>query len=777
MNRLLAALVLLAVMVAPKIVWAQEETEYVAGNIANALIDLQLIESERATGKVPKDFAASYLAAKQASLQESYARADRSGQASRIRRDGARRAAVVLAARRQTGFLEGFPDPQTVAQDVRREAQGEDEMVLLGRIAGRYQRLAKILENNNRAVWDSQMPPAAARLKRLYNVYSQDIIDRVNPTLEDGCGLKKLFGTCKRSNFWNRGVWDPSHAEALARLYIPEKNKAAFLDAQGPGFSQAERRVELAAAARQPKAHGVSPEAIAPIVFGVGMIILVVGLYIKSQMPKPTPLPQATTNYGSAGFRGYTPLKDDQEPLSGVFLGKQSGPSLPPNYQSAPLFTTPKSHTLIVAPTRTGKGTRVIVPTLLRYGGSMVVIDPKGENAAITAGSRRRFCGQQVFVLNPWNVLSAAFEARQFPSASFNPLDVIRANDPNAVSIAQGMADAICKRSGSGDSAYWEGNAASILTAVMLWLADEPGEKLTIARLREIVTTPLEDLVKTYFLRMAASSAFGGAIKESIGPFLGLDHRPLGSILTTLQEATRFMSDPQLKRATASSDFDVRKLTSDKITLYLVIPPDRMVVQSTWLRMVLAAVTNAFRHAEVRNTRCMMLIDEFPALGPMPDLPTDLATLAGYGLDFTLIVQDLGQLEKHYGQLARSIINGCAWKWFSNVSDIETAKYVSETLGKRTIVTTSRSDSAESSSTSYNEMGRDLMTPDEVMRAGRDIAIAFIAGQTPAYLRTLDYWDIADTFSWLRDSTMQKYFEAPFVFQGNPYEQDKQGQV
>lgn len=421
MSRLLVLFVLLAALFAPQAVWAQEEAEYVAGNIANTLIDLELIESERASGKVPKDFGVVLIEGRQASLRESYSRADRTGQGGSIRRAAQRRAAQVLAATRRAGFLEGFPDPVTVAQDVRRDRKGEDEFVVLGHIAGRNDRLAQIIDNHHRAVWDSQLPPAAARLKRLYKLHAQDIYERVKPTLEPvgfGCTLKNIFGTCNRSTFW-AAAWSDAHAETLAQLYIPEKNHASFLDAQGPGFSQRERRIELAAAA-SPQSSSMSPEAIAPIVFGVGVLILLVGLYIKSQMPKPSPPPRTTSNFGSADFGKLVTLIDPATLFTGVFFGASGDPKYPESYLG-PVMTKPEGHVLVVARSGAGKGTGVILPTLLLYRSSVVVIDPKGENAAIAARYRRDQLGQSVYILNPWGEFKDLYQGMGFGAADFNP--------------------------------------------------------------------------------------------------------------------------------------------------------------------------------------------------------------------------------------------------------------------------------------------------------------------------------------------------------------------
>lgn len=111
-----------------------------------------------------------------------------------------------------------------------------------------------------------------------------------------------------------------------------------------------------------------------------------------------------------------------------------------------------------------GKGTRVIIGTLARYFGSCIAVDPKGENAAITA--RQRACFTDVHIINPWGELAGTFQKLGFTSAIYNPLDILDRDDPNAVAIAQALAAAICPKEGKGKDSYWSDAAASLLTGV-----------------------------------------------------------------------------------------------------------------------------------------------------------------------------------------------------------------------------------------------------------------------------------------------------------------------
>jgi type IV secretion system protein VirD4 len=537
----------------------------------------------------------------------------------------------------------------------------------------------------------------------------------------------------------------------------------------------------VAAPAPAPQSSGISGGTMAVIV--ILLLGAVVGIVFVLRRKRVDPVPPLTKNYGSAS---YAPLETEPRSrantASGVFLGKSSEPARRNaglDGPGAPIVTTREHHTLIVARTRTGKGTRVIVPTLLRYAGNMFVIDPKGENTAITARTRRDTLNQTVHILNPWGHMAKLYEGYGFTPAAYNPLDIIDRNDPNAVADARRLAGAICPVTGRGNDAFWQQSAANILAAVFLWLADQPGETKTLARAREIVTLDRKTFTDQFLVKMAASTAYHGAVAEMMRRFIDLADNTYTGITASLQTATDFISDPQLKKATNSSTFSMAELRDQPTTLYL-IPPDEIETQKTWLRLLVAAATRSFRRPARAGppVRCMMLIDEFPALGKLQDLPTEIATMAGYGLDYTLVVQGIDRLKAIYQDDRGAILSNCAFKWYCNVTDLETAKHVSDSLGEATIGTVGKSTSSgtaggggstEGESTTYGEKGRKLLTPDEVINLGKDVAIVFQPEGLPMYVKPIDYWNLTKAFAHLAPSHPELYWAPPLTYDENPY--------
>jgi type IV secretion system protein VirD4 len=522
---------------------------------------------------------------------------------------------------------------------------------------------------------------------------------------------------------------------------------------------------------------------------GVFIVAIVAGMFLyavitgKGPTPKPEEddRPPLSDNYGAADFAPQeTAITPGLRDFSGVFFGKSSAPGA--DNLGVPVCSTPENHTLIIAQTGSGKGTRVIVPTLLRYtSGSMFILDPKGENAAITARARSAF--NHVRIINPWGIHAALFHKLGFQADTYNPLDILDKDDPNATSIAQALAGAICPVEGGKDD-FWKGSAGDLLAAVFLFLAYQPGEKKTLARAREITSMNRKRFTEI-LAQMISKDFFDGAIRELADQFIDMADDTYSGITTNLNRSMAFMTDPQIKRATASSMFSMKDLTGagkDRPTsLYIVAPPGKLKTQRTWLRLLITAGINTFANKpEGEGYRCMFLMDEFANLGFLDEMPTEISYARGHGIDFTLIVQGLKQLKKTYGDADATILDNCAYKWYCNIGDLDTAKHLSETLGKKTVRTVGKSKTEglstgganvreqEGKSTNYGEMGKDLISPDEALKLGKNVAFLTYPGTVPKYLRPVDYWKLPEAFDMFKNSCPKLFWDPPLFYDPNP---------
>lgn len=381
LNRLIRLWLLIAFCLAwPAASHAQDRAQ-ITRQITLALTDIALIERERARPDVPDDFAANMLMFNRQQLAEGYAKADRSGQGRAIRQEAQRNANRLINAPRRTSYLRYYPDPMLVRTDVAATAGSVTGVELEGRKAGRLSMLDSSLAGlQGSSAQDDEGWPADVRQRaRLYRLHFYDVRDRVEPTLEpiaEGCS-RIPFTTCLRRTFHEtRGEYrhDLDRAQEVAERYFPREFRARFIDATGIGGSRERFRQdqERQRAEREQQEARTDPfnDEISSMVIGVSFMIVILGgvallfwlaSYLGGRKEGGT-----SGNYGTADYASPLDARFDEGLFKGVFLGPAAHPGIPGSI-FAPIVTAPESHTLIVAPSGTGKGTRVIVPTLLLY--------------------------------------------------------------------------------------------------------------------------------------------------------------------------------------------------------------------------------------------------------------------------------------------------------------------------------------------------------------------------------------------------------------------------
>jgi len=419
-----------------------------------------------------------------------------------------------------------------------------------------------------------------------------------------------------------------------------------------------------------------------------------------------------------------------------------------------------EAHLLTVAPTRTGKGTGAIIPNLLTAERSVLCVDPKGENARVTARQRRRF--GPVWVLDP-------FGASGVPSASYNPLDGIDATSPDVAEDAATLAEALVSDPpGQVSDVHWNEEAKALLGGLILFVAtEEPDYRRNLACLRELLTLApdaFRDLLKT----MQASPAAGGLVARAANRHLGKSDREAAGVLSSAQRHTHFLDSPRMAAVMERSDFGFAELKQRACTLFLVLPPDRLDAYARWLRLMVAQGLGALARAPARPgvSPVLFLLDEFAALGRLEAVERAMGLMAGYGMQLWPILQDLHQLKSTYGQRAGTFMSNAGLIQVFNVNDMDTASWVSKALGDTTEVYSTGSTGHSSKSGDWLGEGtssegsavhlarRALLTPDEVRRLDPDKAILFKAGARPILARKVRYHADAEFQGLFEDNTL-----------------------
>jgi type IV secretion system protein VirD4 len=415
-------------------------------------------------------------------------------------------------------------------------------------------------------------------------------------------------------------------------------------------------------------------------------------------------------------------------------------------------------HLLTVAPTRSGKGVSAIIPNLLTYTGSAVVIDPKGENAMITAARRGQGSagvtglGQQVHVVDPWGVTG-------LPTACFNPLDWLRADDPDISENAMMLADSIVIP-GEGKDRFWDEEAKAILMGLLLYVALDAREQgtRTLARVRDIVVSGVE-----------AFNAVLGQMVESDNPIVvstadrtaGKAPELRASVMASLQSHTHFLDSPRIRASLAKSDFGFADLKAAPTTVYLVLPSDRLNTFGRWLRLLIqqAITVNARNIAQKPPKPILFLLDEMPALGRLAMVEQAYGLMAGFGMQLWGIVQDLSQLERIYDKGWETFISNAGVLQYFGSRDQKTAEYFSKLCGVTTIEKTSISNSiarafgssspggGSSSSTSHTESTntdvaqRHLAFADELMVMRKGQQLLFVEEVNPIMAQRSNWYE------------------------------------
>lgn len=409
-------------------------------------------------------------------------------------------------------------------------------------------------------------------------------------------------------------------------------------------------------------------------------------------------------------------------------------------------------HMLTVAPTRSGKGTSQIIPEIMEHKGALLTIDPKGENAIITAQVREQVHGQKVHLLDPWGIATSQLDR---PKARFNPLDMLAPDSRDLADDAMMIADALVTPDG-GD-AHWSNEARALDMGLIVHLVTSPKEegRRTLGRLREILSLP-PDKFQSLIIDMAenghplAQAAANRTMQKS--------ERELSSVISTAQQNTHFLESEAIKESLSTSDFDFSALKSDDqpISVYVVLPADRLNTHGRWLRLIVSMAITAMVRGERKPRRpALFLLDEFAALGKLAVVEQAFGLMAGFGMQIHAILQDLSQLQDLYDRRWQTFIGNAAVLQFFGTRDLMTAEYASKLAGQTTVEKISKhtSNMREKGKGVFGEPdpnyaamadtahGRSLMMPEELIRISDKVQFLILPSINPVINEKIPYYE------------------------------------
>ncbi len=310
-----------------------------------------------------------------------------------------------------------------------------------------------------------------------------------------------------------------------------------------------------------------------------------------------------------------------------------------------PLLYQGDGHLMTIAPTGGGKGVGVIVPNLLTYPGSVIAVDIKGELTQVTA-RRRREMGQRVIVLDPFGLVTD----KTHPSDSLNPFDLFHLPGADPESDAEMLAAQFSTDHTFSTDRYWDDTGKGLASGLIAHLATSgPPEERNPSALRKLLY--MDDLDYNIATWLDKGEVKNSLARDEFVAYLSApSDKTRPCIRTTACTYMKCLGSEVVSRAMEKSTFDLRQLIDgDPITVFLVIPPEKLeshrAVLRAWLATLLTAVLRRTRLPELRT---LFVVDEAAQLGEMPLLRTAMTLLRGYGLQCWTFWQDLGQLRTLY---------------------------------------------------------------------------------------------------------------------------------
>ncbi|STZ74876.1 Conjugal transfer protein traG [Moraxella lacunata] len=472
--------------------------------------------------------------------------------------------------------------------------------------------------------------------------------------------------------------------------------------------------------------------------------------------------------HGSARFAndmeirktGFLPTPKEEEKL------KKKFPSEPPviigKHKGKFLQFYGNEFISIGAPTRSGKGVSIVIPNLLTYPDSIVVLDIKMENWLLTAGFRAKY--QDVFLFAP--------KSEDGRSHRYNPLDYIDRDDTKRMADVQNIANIFYPADDPKD-AFWQNQAQRIFTGLVLYMMETPNRPCSMAELIKLTTPtsmPLHEWIPTIINErkntpIVINNETGETrVKElsvecieAMMAYVNVDSdNTRSSILATLMSPLNVFTDPSVATATSHSDFRLDDVRKKKMTIYVGIQPNELSRFSKLLNVFFSQLININtrvlpEHDERLKYQCLVLLDEFTSLGRVDIIQKSIAYIAGYNVRLMPIFQSVSQVEDAYGKDgANAILSNIACQVEFTPTTIEQAEHLSKRLGTQTIKSKSISRNrgkGGGGSVSTSDQSRALMLPQELKEMDAEKEIIFFTRRTlPIFCDKAFYYTSPDVF-------------------------------
>ncbi|MBB4189041.1 type IV secretion system protein VirD4 [Sinorhizobium terangae] len=425
--------------------------------------------------------------------------------------------------------------------------------------------------------------------------------------------------------------------------------------------------------------------------------------------------------------------------LTGPVFGKTSGPFWCGYY----LTNGEQPHSLVVAPTRAGKGVGIVIPTLLTFKGSVIALDVKGELFELTSRARRA-AGDHVFKFTPLDP-----ERR---TNCYNPLLDIIALPPERQFIeARRLAANLITAKGEGAEGFINGARDLFVAGILACI--ERGTP-TIGAVYDLFAQPGEKY--KLFARLAEETQNKEA-QRIFDNMAGNDTKILTSYTSVLGDGgLNLWADPLVKAATSRSDFSIYDLRRRRTCIYLCVSPNDLEVLAPLMRLLFQQIVSVLQRSlpgTDEKHEVLFLLDEFKHLGKLETIETAITTIAGYKGRFMFIIQSLSALTGTYDEAGKqNFLSNTGLQVFMATADDETPTYISEAIGDYTFQARSISHGRGlDRNIQISDQGARLLRSEQVRLLDDECQIVLIKGQPPLKLRKVRYYS---------DRVLKRIFES-----------------
>ena len=420
----------------------------------------------------------------------------------------------------------------------------------------------------------------------------------------------------------------------------------------------------------------------------------------------------------------------------------------PPSYGD-PVTYAGDRHLTMFGPNGSGKGVTIEIPNLLWLGNdlSIVSIDPKGQNAAVTAAWRGRL--SDVWVLNPFGLHVGRYP--DLASIGFNPLTALDPNSDRFFDKARALAEALIRVEGDSQP-FFPQSAQGLVTGLIMWeviTAQDAGRTPSLPHVRDLLmsadqggeNSKLTGLQITA-ARMAHSSHSSVA---NLGRMFTRDGKEIASVVSTAVAQTHWLESAPMRRDLEKGVVRFGQLKEKPTTVYVILPAGDLDNFSEWLRLVITMALGELYERNGEGLPVLFMLSEFAALGKLKPITTALGQARGYGIQLFPVLQDINQLRGIYGNDFSHTFLGMSGATIAfTPNDLETAEWMSRRSGHELTATPSYSDNRRGGANeSWSFFQNRIYSPDLLFGLKNFHALTWFAGESGAVaVRCRRYWEL-----------------------------------